>query len=67
MPARRNGRPPLDADSPSVHITVRVSGRQYDALYEQARREGRTIPDVIRRSSRLLSTPKLDNNDDGDY
>ena len=66
MPARRIGRPPLDPDSASVNVTVRVPARQFDALYAQARRERRTIAEVVRRSSTLLSPAKLDEGaDDG--
>lgn len=56
---QRPGRPPLDAKSPSVRVNVRVPGDQYDALWAKARREGVTVPEVIRRQANI-SRPKLD-------
>jgi hypothetical protein len=67
MPARRIGRPPLDPDSDSVNLTVRVSTRQYDELYAQARRERRTLSEVVRQSFRPLVLAKLDTDDDDGY
>lgn len=58
-PARRNGRPPLDAGSSSVSVNVRVPATRYDELYAQASREGLSVPQVIRDRAGLL-TPKLD-------
>jgi len=54
QPTRRTGRPPLQTDSPSVPVTVRVPATRYDALCAQAHRERSTVSDVLRRSSRLL-------------
>ena len=65
-PMRRTGRPPLDANSPSVNVTVRVPATRYDALYAQAQRERSTVSDVVRRSSRLLSPAKLDTDPNSD-
>lgn len=65
MPARRNGRPPVDRESRSVPVNVRVPATRYDELYAQARREGRSVPQVI-RSRAQLSVPKVDTDDDGD-
>ena len=46
----RLGRPKLDPTDPdpSVVVSLRVSARQYDRLYEQARVERRSVPDVVR-------------------
>jgi hypothetical protein len=41
----RTGGPPL---STSIHL--RVSARDYDALYAQAQQARTTIPDLIRRT-----------------
>jgi hypothetical protein len=62
---RRIGRPPLDAASKSVPVTVRVPGPRYDQLYARAQRAGVTVPEIIRRDSGLV-TPKVDDDDDGD-
>ena len=47
---RRQGRPPLDDNDPSVAISLRVPSKQYDALYERASRERVTVPELIRRA-----------------
>lgn len=46
---RPTGRPPLDPDSPSVPITVRVSSKQYDALWRAAMRDRQTVAQHMRR------------------
>jgi hypothetical protein len=43
------GRPPLDDDDASVPVCVSLPGRQYDAMYTRAQRDGVTVPEVIRR------------------
>jgi hypothetical protein len=43
------GRPPLDEDDESVPVCVSLPGRQYDAMYTRAERDGVTVPEVIRR------------------
>ena len=48
-PRKRPGRPPLDKDSPSVGIHVKVSSRTYDVVYACARRERVSVPEVVRR------------------
>jgi hypothetical protein len=60
MTTRRNGRPPLDADSPSVPLTVRVPSATYDQLCVRAQHERTTVSELVRRSSHLLSYTKLD-------
>jgi hypothetical protein len=54
MPSKRIGRPPLDTESPSVRVNVRVTERQYDELWATAERDGLTVPEVIRRLARLV-------------
>jgi hypothetical protein len=49
---RRRGRPPLDPNDPSVSVTVRFPGAQYDELYAQARAARTSIPRVIRAAVR---------------
>ncbi|MGH9309054.1 MAG: hypothetical protein ACRD1U_06760 [Vicinamibacterales bacterium] len=49
MPKRR-GRPPLDANDPSVPVQVRMPGREYDSVYERARRERVSVPEICRRA-----------------
>jgi hypothetical protein len=51
---RRPGRPPLDDNDESVGVHVRLPSREYDAVYEKARRERVTVPEVIRRAVRSL-------------
>ena len=46
----RPGRPPLDRDDPSVKVCVSVPSRQYDDLYQRAREERVSVPELIRRS-----------------
>jgi hypothetical protein len=63
---RRNGRPPLDTDSPSVSVNVRVPAARYDELFAAAQRQGLSVPQVI-RSRANLSIPKLDTDPPDDY
>ena len=58
-PPRKNGRPPLAPNDPSVNVHFRLPGSSYDDLYQRAQRERTTIGDVIRRSLR-----RDDNDDD---
>lgn len=49
-PARRPGRPALDAaDTPSVSVHVRIPARQYDAVYQAASSSRVSVPELIRR------------------
>ena len=47
---RPPGRPPLDPESPSVPVNVRVSERAYDALYARATAAHVTVPALIRQA-----------------
>ena len=47
---RRFGRPPLDADDPSVTVNVRLPSKVYDKVYQAAQRERCGVPEVIRRA-----------------
>jgi hypothetical protein len=44
----RRGRPPLDPNDRSVDVHLRIPARQYDALYERARRSRVDVNDQIR-------------------
>jgi mobilization protein NikA len=46
---KRPGRPPLDPTDHSVAVNVRLTARQYDAVYKQAQQARLTIPEWIRR------------------
>jgi len=45
----RSGRPPLDDEEPSVQVCVSVPASQYDHLFERARTDRVSVPEVIRR------------------
>jgi hypothetical protein len=49
--ARRPGRPPVDRrdPDPSVGVYVRLASRDYDRVFERARAEGVSIPEMLRR------------------
>lgn len=44
----RRGRPPLDPTDRSVDVHLRIPARQYDALFERARRSRVEVNDQIR-------------------
>jgi len=46
---KRPGRPRLDDDDDSVPVHLTLTARQYDAVYERARRERVSVPEIIRR------------------
>jgi hypothetical protein len=50
------GRP--RSSDPTVNVHVRISTKQYDASYAQARAERLTMADWIRRVLRAATTPK---------
>ena len=43
------GRPPLDADDPSVPIHVTLPSKQFEELCKRARRQDLSIPEYLRR------------------
>ena len=45
---RRPGRPALDPTCGSVNVDLRVSERQYDAIYREAQLRRVTVPQVVR-------------------
>jgi hypothetical protein len=51
VPPRKKkvGRPPLDAEDPSVKVCVTLPGRRYDALYQRAAQARMGVPELIRR------------------
>lgn len=52
LTSKRRGRPPLDDDDESVGVHVQMTSKQYDEVYERARRERVTVPEIIRRDVR---------------
>lgn len=49
MVKRGRGRPPVDKDDPSVQVGVMLPSKKFDELDARARREGVSLPEVIRR------------------
>lgn len=47
--ARPPGRPPVDAHDTSVQVGVTLPSRKYDELCAQARKQGTSVPEVVRR------------------
>jgi hypothetical protein len=43
------GRPPLDDDDPSAHVTLTIPSKQLDAFCRRALREDVSVPEIIRR------------------
>lgn len=46
---KRQGRPPLDANDPSVVVGVSLPSKKFDELCEVARRQNQSLPEVLRR------------------
>jgi hypothetical protein len=44
------GRPPLDADDPTVNIHIRIPSKQYDEAFRLASSQKVTVPEMIRRA-----------------
>ena len=57
---QRVGRPPLDPRHLSVPVNLRLPSAHYDELYQLARREHTSVPEIIRRAL------ARDRRDDGD-
>jgi hypothetical protein len=57
---RRPGRPPLDPDHPSTAVNLRLPSSEYDALFQIARREHVSVPEIIRRH---LASHRRDDDD----
>jgi hypothetical protein len=47
---KRPGRPKLQDPDRSVDLHFRLPAKQYDAAYQQARRDRLTVPEWIRRT-----------------
>jgi hypothetical protein len=47
---KRPGRPPLDEHDQSVQVCVTLSAKKYDDLYQKARQERTSVPEIIRRN-----------------
>jgi hypothetical protein len=43
------GRPPLDANDPSVHVGVSLPSKKFDELCDKARRNDVTLSEMLRR------------------
>jgi hypothetical protein len=50
---RKPGRPRLDASAPSAAVHLKLPASVYDSVY-QARKNGESVQDVIRRQLRRL-------------
>jgi hypothetical protein len=48
----KRGRPPLDPSDRAVPVSLALPSKQYDELCRQARREGVSVPEIIRRTLR---------------
>ena len=60
-PKPPRGRPPIgERDCPAPRVHVRVHPAQYDRVYDAARRQGVSIPEVMRRGLKRY----LDDDDD---
>lgn len=46
--ARRPGRPPLDPRDETAQISIKLPSKQLTALYQQAQRERKTLPELVR-------------------
>lgn len=46
---RPPGRPPLDANDPSVPIHVTLPSKKFDELCKRARRQDLSLPEYLRR------------------
>ena len=55
------GRPPIDAEDPSVNVQFRVPGKQFDAAQRQAEQERLTLAQWIRRLVRDATAPPFRN------
>jgi len=49
---KREGRPPLDPDDPSVQVHFRLPGKEYDRLYHEAKAARLELSDYLRRTLR---------------
>jgi hypothetical protein len=53
---RRLGRPPLAVRPARVHVTV--PGHDYDRVYQLARQQAVSVPEIVRRGiARVLRRP----------
>lgn len=48
MMANKPGRPPLDRTDPSVHVTFRLTTKQYDEAYRRAAAARLTLAEYLR-------------------
>jgi hypothetical protein len=52
---KRIGRPPLDPSDPSVTITFRLPGKEYDTTLAHAKADRLDLADWIRRALKLAN------------
>jgi len=52
------GRPPLDDESASVSVHLKMPAAQYDDTYRRAQRERKSVQDVIRADVRAGAAKK---------
>jgi hypothetical protein len=55
-PRRSRGRPRLDPDDDTVQVHVGLPAKQYDSLCDLANRHRLSVPEVVRRVVRVLTT-----------
>lgn len=48
-PRRKPGRRPLDPTDSSTYVCLSLPGKFYDQLYQAARQERVTVPELVRR------------------
>jgi hypothetical protein len=50
MRTPKRGRPALDDSDPSVDVHLKLPSRVYDDVYQQARSERVTVPELLRQA-----------------
>ena len=55
----KRGRPPLDADDPSVNVQFRLPGKQYDRTQQQAAQARLSLADWLRRVVTRAARPPV--------
>lgn len=52
-------RPRLDAQDPSVAVSLRMPSKQLDDLCKRALRAGVSVPEIIRRDLKSIENPQV--------
>jgi hypothetical protein len=55
VPEPKRGRPPLTPGDTPARVDVLMPSRDYDRAYQLARREGISVPELLRRGFRELA------------